>query len=1088
MKFIRYLLVSLFLMLPAAFASADTLIKPPGKDTWEMHVMGNGPVIASVLESVKLIIAPESGGSGFRTLVLFIALLGFCILAVQAGFNPGANLFKMFGYLFVVWVVTLTTTQLKANIIVIDPVTRTNTFVAKVPAVVALPAAVVSGIGHYLTTQIEQAYSKPGQDLSLTGAGFDIFGKVQSDLDQYTVAQPELRQSMAAYIGDCTVPAIAKQRLTASELYTSKDLMATLEKAQSGTTLTRYYSARPSAAAVSTTFGVQSDIISCKDAYPKLVADMEEHAKQMLEAGTKEWTKSGVMVPFEGVLQTFMEKANAGVGAGGGSYGRPTGMITQKALINTMGGDFRQAAVQTGNNELLMGVQVSQAEQSQKSGWVTSAAIFKNMMGYVYTTLQAFIYAITPIVVIALMVPGLGKKIFVNYGQILVWLTLWEPMLSIVNYLVTLFRMEGLANATAASGGITMLNTWTTSEAANNMVIASSFLGTMVPVLAWGLVTGAMAFNDFISQGIGSSFAMSAGAAAATGSVGLNSMSMNSLNANKFDNAHKATVGNQSVMAHEAPGALTGALDHGGRSESANASAITAQGQLSQGNSTAKAVNDSVTNTKTAGTSGQAGTEARESQDTTRKQEAGLTHEQGSQAQSGQSASKGTSTGKDLASSNSVKDSDNISTQESRAVAASVNAGVGLDAKGAGGGGAGGKGAAGAAGAAAGALKTGAGGKTGAGVTSTQTTKNDATNTIGTERGYTESEKAGTSLSSGTSASTTQSNGVRGSLGETTSNSAGSSRSNSAGTGVSVGSNTAVASQASNTSTHTESAQRSYGAQIDQTAEDVARIRGLAEGPTEIDPNLVNRAYGINNEATAQMTSATQALEERGAALANAGAPAALAMPNAGGGADLSLLQSAPSQIAATTQGLETGQKGLTAGANVAMAGGLTNASSMFGDVNGLKQATGGGFNIASGGADGKMTALGAGAGATALTSLAGNSVTSFLTSRGAAGLGAAAAATPGLAGGGAASSGALATAGGLTAGGLAVSTLGVGAAFAGGWYIGEQINDYVGQENMNKFLEPVFKGIDSGVEAYQNMSSGFSAGRSNTPSWATQR
>lgn len=1085
MKFIRYLLVSLFLMFPAAFASDDNLIKPPGKDTWEMHVMGNGPVIASVLESVKLIIAPESGGSGFRTLVLFIALLGFCILAVQAGFNPGANLFKMFGYLFVVWVVTLTTTQLKANIIVIDPVTRTNTFVAKVPAVVALPAAVVSGIGHYLTTQIEQAYSKPGQDLSLTGAGFDIFGKVQADLDQYTVAQPELRQSMAAYVADCAVPAIARQRLTATELYTSKNLMETLAKAQSGTTLTRYYEARPGAAAVSSTFDVKSDIIECNKAYPKLVKAMEAHAQQMLDAGSKEWTRSGVMVPFEGVLQTFMEKANAGVGAGGGSYGRPTGMITQKALINTMGGDFRQAAVQTGNNELLMGVQVSQAEQSQKSGWVTSAAIFKNMMGYVYTTLQAFIYAITPIVVIALMVPGLGKKIFVNYGQILVWLTLWEPMLSIVNYLVTLFRMEGLANATAGSGGITMMNTWTTSEAANNMVIASSFLGTMVPILAWGLVTGAMAFNDFISQGIGSSFAMSAGAAAATGSVGLNSMSMNKLDANKFDNAHKSTVGYQSVMAHEAPGALTASMDHGGRTESANASAITAQGQFSQANAKMSAVGDTTTNSKSAGTSAQAGTEARESQDTSTKQEAGLVREQGSQAQSGQSASEGQSTGKDLAKSNSVKDGDSISTQESRTVSASVSAGAGLDAKPGGGGAAGGK--AGAAAAAGGLIKGGGAGKVGANVQNIQATKNDATSTQGTERGFSESEKTGTSLSTGKSASTTQSNGVRGSLGETTANSTGSSNSSSAGTGVNVGTNTTVAEQVSKTDSHTETAQRSYGAQIDQTSEDSKRVRRQAEDPIVENPNMVNRAYGIGHESNAQMTSATQMLEERGAALANAGAPAALAMPNAGGGADLSLLQSAPAQIAATTQGLTSGQTAMTTGANVAMAGGLTNASSLFGNVNGLTQATGGGFNLTSGGADGKMTAMAVGGGATALSAIAGNSLTSALTSR--AGLGAAAAATPGLAGaGGAAGGGALATAGGLTAGGLAIGAVGVGAAFYGGWQIGEAINDYVGEENISKALYPVFEGIDNGIKGIQNMESSFGAAKANVPAWATPR
>ena len=44
-----------------------------------------------------------------------------------------------------------------------------------------------------------------------------------------------------------------------------------------------------------------------------------------------------------------------------------------------------------------------------------------------------------PIVIVALMIPGLGQKIFVNYAQILLWLTMWAPMLAVINYLVTVF-------------------------------------------------------------------------------------------------------------------------------------------------------------------------------------------------------------------------------------------------------------------------------------------------------------------------------------------------------------------------------------------------------------------------------------------------------------------------------------------------------------------------------------------------------------------------------------------------------------------------------------------------------------------------
>jgi hypothetical protein len=66
------------------------------------------------------------------------------------------------------------------------------------------------------------------------------------------------------------------------------------------------------------------------------------------------------------------------------------------------------------------------------------------------------------------------------------------------------------------------------------------------------------------------------------------------------------------------------------------------------------------------------------------------------------------------------------------------------------------------------------------------------------------------------------------------------------------------------------------------------------------------------------------------------------------------------------------------------------------------------------------------------------------------------------------------------------------GAAFAGYEFgthvVNPMLNKYVGEENVAKFLEPVFKGIDAGVDAYQSIGSGFNAGRAQTPSWATSR
>jgi hypothetical protein len=1034
MKFLKYLLVSFMLLLPA-LASADSIIKPPGKTMWEMHVMGNGPVIASILESVKLVIAPDGGGGGFRSLLLFMALTGFCILAIQAGFNPGQNLFKMFGYLFVVWVVSLTSTQMKAHMLIMDPVSHTETAVMNVPAVVAIPAAVVSGVGHYLTLTIQQAFSTASDNLQLTDAGFDIFGKIQSDLDQYTIARPELQRSMAAFVTDCTIPAIAQHRLSAQELYTSGDLLTTLAKAKGDVFLTRYYAPAPTSEAPTTSIGLSSDLVTCTEAYAKISVAMTEHAQQMLNASTQEWTRSGVMVPFEQVLQTYVEAANIGKGPNGSSYGRPTGMITQKALVNTLGGDFRTAAIQTGNSEILMGLQISQAEQSQKSGWVTSAAVFKNMMGYVYTTLQAFIFAIVPIVVVALLIPGMGKKIFVNYGQILVWLTLWEPMLSIINYLVTLFRLEGVRNAVADGGGITAANSWVISEGANNMVIAASFLGTMVPILCWGLVTGAMAFNEFITHGIGSSFAMQAGAAAATGSVGLNSMSMNSMSSNKFDTAQKSTVGSQSVMAHETAGILTTSGDMGGHEIKKDGSSIGKTGSLVNAAGDAVASGKSVSTSLSSTTGATASSDLRMGSSDSKKVDQSLANHRETGDSSGTTGSHQDSTGTGSSTSKTAKEGQSGKINDQATMTTSMQSGASMGGGGAGG--AGGKG---------GGL-AGMAPKTTGNLSGQQATVNSSDMSAGIDKSAGTSTKADSSTSIGNNAAHTQGNGMR----ETLTAGRSHSEDSSAGLGLSnthgISKGSTSGQNASSTSTASQTQSSSFNWANAVSRQDVDAAENLQNAGLVNMADARAQVQGLYSAVEQDISSNQAVVQSAAANLAGAGTHSGgFGLTDAAGtGADTSALDGYRKSVESSTAIVESNVAGQNYASASFMNNNLAGSQSLLADQMSFgKNATAGGAPFATNNDTSfKKTGLAVGAAASAAASLAGNP----------------------LVGQGMRAGGAAFAAGGV--GAVATGAVGVTAAAAGGWYLGRGIQHAIGQERVDAAMEPVMQKLYQYTDPY---------------------
>ncbi len=624
------LLMALGVLLPE-LALAETL-KPASGTDWDLFVFGNGYVVKEILTGVTLLM---TGGDGaFVNLLLLLATLGFLALAIAAGFDPGKNLMRMFTYIIVVWMVQYGSTRLTVNVVITDMVrtensTGTNEYrLTGVPALVGLPAALTSQVGVRFTEFIETYFSQiVGPEFTLSGSGggqFNLFNKMIQESDQYVFTIPELKQSVSSYMNNCVVPAIALGRLEsadgcdkckgASAITSTTNFLGMLGTASSPSLLTQYYPIAGENGEYDTTkLGALSEMsgvdvgaavassgnmgvmLTCAGAYSMLQADMDQWASAMVSKGSESWAKSGVMVPFEETMSAALGKASA-AGSVSANFSRPSGFIMQQAFLNAKAGAFRNSAIQTGNNELMQAAAISQAEQQQKSAWVAGFAVFNNMMGYVYTVLQAFIFAITPIIIIALLIPGMGKSIFTNYAQILIWLTMWQPMLAIINFILTLFGSSAFADSIGANGGLSENNKGIISERANDLVIAAQFLGTMVPLLTWGIVKGAMAFTEFISSGVGSSFANPAGSAAATGNLSMNNMSMGNTSMDKYNTMASSAVGTQSIQVGASAGAMMVEQATGGTSTMVNGKAAdlgqslskSAQAGISYGKDVAK--------------------------------------------------------------------------------------------------------------------------------------------------------------------------------------------------------------------------------------------------------------------------------------------------------------------------------------------------------------------------------------------------------------------------------------------------------------------------------------------------------------------
>lgn len=624
---IRLALLSIFLAVLPSMAWAGSLMSSSvldpmgGGNSWDLYVFGNGRAVYEVLMAIKMLMVPTAGSTGYSTLFVFMAVSGFFVLAIQAGFNPGKNLFRLFGYILTAWMISLATTGITVNLNIDDlAVTGTastssgagsiggNFSVSGVPALVGLPAALTSQVGYYFTKTIEGYFDTPSYfDLSQSVGQFDLFGKMLTDSTKFAIQYPELKQSLSSYMSNCVVPAIAMGRLTGKGANSSTltgvqvllqdtNLWQDLKSAASPALMSTYYplsgpelgtespSAWYSGFSASDTAVVNSElkaptgtprsfVITCADAYLALTTDLKSQASAILNDNAQQWSSSGVMVPYETVFNSLLNSAGAS-GSSVAGYSSTDGYVIQQSLLNSLSPSFQQAAVSVGNNSLIQAAALAQAQQGQRSSWATSFELFDNMIGYVFTVLQVFIFALTPIVAVMLLVPGLGGSVFRNYTQILVWMSLWMPLLAVINFIITLFDIQSFSGQITSVGGLNTQNAGIISESSNNLVLAAEFLGTMVPMLAWGIVNGTLAFTEFIAHGIGSNFAIQAGATAASGNLSMGNMSLNNVSSNKYNPAVSSTVGYQEVNAFAGAGSAVLANQLGGSMSSESGQSV----------------------------------------------------------------------------------------------------------------------------------------------------------------------------------------------------------------------------------------------------------------------------------------------------------------------------------------------------------------------------------------------------------------------------------------------------------------------------------------------------------------------------------
>lgn len=543
----KLLSATLLLLATSAHAAEST--------PFTVWLYGSGEAIVESLEAIKMMLKDR----GFYSILTFIVLTSFLGIGAGAGLRLTNKWERTLAYLFAVLIFQTVFFQVKIDISVEDPV---NGFggeaglVQDVPIGLALPAVVISEAGRGLTELIETYFTFAGypEYATMTGSNqFNFIPQLMEDAAKARITNPIVAGNVRNFIQDCTVPRLFTGELSINEVYTSTDVWNTIQTADQ---------ARLTLVTESTSSSDTTELKKCSEAWTTIRDQVDVYVGAQLSTQGSTWKNTEVFSFMDGAI------ASSAAWLTGAAAGSGSDLVKRAAVANTFY-DSRKQIAAVGGTGLIDQVAIEEAVAAQEKGWIIGAKVFARTIGYFFTVMQAFVFAMTPIVLLLVLVPGLGPKIGLNYLQIMIWLALWQPLLAIVSFLTATFLRGEIGDILASGVSLTTLPLL--SERAARLVAAGNFLGTTVPMLAWGIVkTGQMGITQFIGDAAGPGHANRAAASAAAGNVNLDNQSIGNASMGKLNYQHSLTDGTAASSFARGEGSLLTTQDFGGLQRSAH--------------------------------------------------------------------------------------------------------------------------------------------------------------------------------------------------------------------------------------------------------------------------------------------------------------------------------------------------------------------------------------------------------------------------------------------------------------------------------------------------------------------------------------
>ncbi len=520
---------------------------------------GNGALLTKVIMGVSYIMS----NSNYLLLIQLVIILAFAvglIVSHRENIAGGSVALKLIGTVAVGVVIWSSFYLPQDTVIVYDPVNNYQTSVKNVPVPLALPMYLENSIGDGLASLYDAYMGSSGfpSSMSYNNTGFNWGSIATQQLQNVNFVNPYDQATINSYLVNCYFPAVMLGHASILDLYNSNNILQTLQQGSqtSDAFLAEIYN----------TSYPGGNGVDCNTAYNYIVgmvnATTSIGSTAQSYAATLDGKTQAHGLTLAQVTNNLGPAADFLLNTGLDSQQ----LITQMALANSLSPAFQQFSARYGVQDNNLSFGVAQTEYQQQTVWTQTAFMARIFLPILHFIMEAIIFGSFPLIFLMTLIPGFSKKAFGYIMSMLMWLTFWAPLMSILNGL-SAWMISIYAFPLNVTGGNVNLNDM--GYIFHTLRQWAAMIGSMsmgVPMLAYGLAT----MSNFVGMEV-----VAAASGAITGGINTAAQTVaTEKGAQGLQNQAQNIMQNQANNAYTDPSQFDGLMEYNAESVAAQRQAV----------------------------------------------------------------------------------------------------------------------------------------------------------------------------------------------------------------------------------------------------------------------------------------------------------------------------------------------------------------------------------------------------------------------------------------------------------------------------------------------------------------------------------